>query len=320
MSGMVYTPTTTQAPRALEKAPSLPIEVLNTCAYGEPSFQTVVLMGVGSALLASVTIFFLVRWARKSARKKFKDVCKGVFTEVDHDKSGLVDSDELYTAVLLVYLQVNKAIRVVGAVKPPKRKSVDEVLAKYEQERGATPGAGLTVDQFEDVMKVLSKDVAGRVSITCGLMLGCPMLGAILVDMMMSKFGHTKHFGPCGSLLFKLVEPQLPTLVSLIIMLVALPLGLDAVDAYLEGRKSALGAVAEKSASLVKSDDASALAEAPAAAAAVDAARDEVAKAAPAVEKAVSEAQVTPSKKMPEKKKSAFKLTPPSFFKKKKDE
>ena len=31
---------------------------------------------------------------------------KSVFEEVDHDHGGTVDSDELYTAVLLVYLQV----------------------------------------------------------------------------------------------------------------------------------------------------------------------------------------------------------------------
>ena len=32
---------------------------------------------------------------------------KSVFEEVDHDHGGTVDSDELYTAVLLVYLQVS---------------------------------------------------------------------------------------------------------------------------------------------------------------------------------------------------------------------
>ena len=70
---------------------------------------------------------------------------------------------------------MNKAIRVIGAVKPPKRHSVDEVLAQYAKDNKS--GKELNQDQFEDVMKILSKDVAGRVTVTCGIMVGCPMLG-----------------------------------------------------------------------------------------------------------------------------------------------
>ena len=50
-----------------------------------------------------------VSWARRSARAKFKAMIKSVFEEVDHDHGGTVDSDELYTAVLLVYLQVRES-------------------------------------------------------------------------------------------------------------------------------------------------------------------------------------------------------------------
>ena len=94
--------------------------------------------------------YLIVSWARRSARAKFKAMIKSVFEEVDHDHGGTVDSDELYTAVLLVYLQVNKAIRVIGAVKPPKRHSVDEVLAQYAKDTGS--GKELNQDQFEDVV------------------------------------------------------------------------------------------------------------------------------------------------------------------------
>ena len=131
---------------------------------------------------------------------------------------------------------MNKAIRVIGAVKPPKRHSVDEVLAQYAKDNKS--GKELNQDQFEDVMKILSKDVAGRVTVTCGIMVGCPMLGGILVNMALAKFGRPSAARPCGSLLFRLLEPQFPTIVSLVLMLVLLPLLLDALDSYLENRQS----------------------------------------------------------------------------------
>ena len=50
------------------------------------------------------------------------------------------------------------------------------MLAQYAKDNKS--GKELNQDQFEDVMKILSKDVAGRVTVTCGIMVGCPMLGA----------------------------------------------------------------------------------------------------------------------------------------------
>ena len=61
---------------------------------------------------------------------------------------------------------------------------------------------------------------------------------------------HQAAARPCGSLLFRLLEPQFPTIVSLVLMLVLLPLLLDALDSYLENRQSKLGAMKE----LVRAD------------------------------------------------------------------
>ena len=91
----------------LERAESVPMEIMNKCAYGEPSTKTIMVMGAVAAVLASITVYCIVSWARRSARAKFKAMIKSVFEEVDHDHGGTVDSDELYTAVLLVYLQVS---------------------------------------------------------------------------------------------------------------------------------------------------------------------------------------------------------------------
>ena len=68
--------------------------------------------------------------------------------------------------------------------------------------------------------------------------------------MALAKFGRPSAARPCGSLLFTLLEPQFPTIVSLVLMLVLLPLLLDALDSYLENRQSKLGAMKE----LVRAD------------------------------------------------------------------
>ena len=196
---------------------------------------------------------------------------------------------------------MNKAIRVIGAVKPPKRHSVDEVLAQYAKDTGS--GKELNQDQFEDVMKILSKDVAGRVTVTCGIMVGCPMLGGILVNMALARFGRPSAARPCGSLLFRLLEPQFPTIVSLVLMLVLLPLLLDALDSYLENRQSKLGAMK----SVVVAD--------PKTPPAAESVRKEADKLAAAVEAAAEE--VKPVAEAAPKKKRGF--SPFKGFGKKKE-
>ena len=153
------------------------------------------------------------------------------------------------------------------------------------------------------VMKILSKDVAGRVTVTCGIMVGCPMLGGILVNMALAKFGRPSAARPCGSLLFTLLEPQFPTIVSLVLMLVLLPLLLDALDSYLENRQSKLGAMK----SVVVAD--------PKTPPAAESVRKEADKLAAAVEAAAEE--VKPVAEAAPKKKRGF--SPFKGFGKKKE-
>ena len=180
---------------------------------------------------------------------------------------------------------------------------VDEVLAQYAKDNKS--GKELNQDQFEDVMKILSKDVAGRVTVTCGIMVGCPMLGGILVNMALAKFGRPSAARPCGSLLFTLLEPQFPTIVSLVLMLVLLPLLLDALDSYLENRQSKLGAMKE----LVRADST------PKAAVAESSVRKEADELAAVVETAAEE--VKPVAEAAPKKKKGF--SPFKGFGKKKE-
>ena len=121
--------------------------------------------------------------------------------------------------------------------------------------------------------------------------------------MALARFGRPSAARPCGSLLFRLLEPQFPTIVSLVLMLVLLPLLLDALDSYLENRQSKLGAMK----SVVVADP-----KTPPAAASV---RKEAGKLAAAVEAAAEE--VKPVAEAAPKKKRGF--SPFKGFGKKKE-
>ena len=81
---------TAMGPPPLERQESVPMEIMNKCAYGEPSTKTIMIMGAVAAVLASITVYCIVSWARRSARAKFKAMIKSVFEEVDHDHGGAV--------------------------------------------------------------------------------------------------------------------------------------------------------------------------------------------------------------------------------------
>mgnify|MGYP006952517927 FL=1 len=102
-------------------------------------------------------------------------------------------------------------------------------------------------------------------------------------------------------MLFRLLEPQFPTIVSLVLMLVLLPLLLDALDSYLENRQSKLGAMK----SVVVAD--------PKTPPAAESVRKEADKLAAAVEAAAEE--VEPVAEAAPKKKRGF--SPFKFGKKK---
>ena len=72
---------------------------------------------VAFAVSGGVALVGLAISMRRLAKQRFKSACERCFREVDADRSGLVSKEELYTAVLLVYLAINRAVRVFAAVK-----------------------------------------------------------------------------------------------------------------------------------------------------------------------------------------------------------
>ena len=62
---------TAMGPAPLERTESVPMEIMNKCAYGEPSTKTIMIMGAVAAVLASITVYCIVsccvgRTARRS--------------------------------------------------------------------------------------------------------------------------------------------------------------------------------------------------------------------------------------------------------------
>ena len=51
---------TAMGPAPLERQESVPMEIMNKCAYGEPSTKTIMIMGAVAAVLASITVYCIV--------------------------------------------------------------------------------------------------------------------------------------------------------------------------------------------------------------------------------------------------------------------
>ncbi len=51
---------TAMGPPPLERQESVPMEIMNKCAYGEPSTKTIMVMGAVAAVLASITVYCIV--------------------------------------------------------------------------------------------------------------------------------------------------------------------------------------------------------------------------------------------------------------------
>ena len=80
------------------------------------------------AALAGVAAVLALRWVYAKARAAFADACGRCFDEVDADGSGAVDGDELYVAVLLSYLALNR-----GAPRGHQTFNMTSMFAKLNE-------------------------------------------------------------------------------------------------------------------------------------------------------------------------------------------
>lgn len=106
--------------------------------------------------------------------KKFKDYVKKSFKEVDIDESNSLDANEVYIAVLLLYLKIAGTCK--GAI-PPDREDIVALMAKFDSPK--CPGS-LDYEHFEQFCQFLCSQIAGRVALQMFMQMAlAPMLGLL---------------------------------------------------------------------------------------------------------------------------------------------
>lgn len=114
--------------------------------------------------------------------KRFKEMVLNSFNEVDIDKSNSLDANEVYIAVLLLYLKIAGVCK--GAV-PPDRQDIVDLMAKFDSPK--TPGA-LDYDAFEQFCQFLCSQIAGRVGLQMFMQMALAPLLGLLVCMQWENF------------------------------------------------------------------------------------------------------------------------------------
>eukprot|EP00931_Biecheleriopsis_adriatica_P105461 TRINITY_DN80024_c0_g1_i1.p1 TRINITY_DN80024_c0_g1~~TRINITY_DN80024_c0_g1_i1.p1 ORF type:complete len:228 (+),score=58.55 TRINITY_DN80024_c0_g1_i1:87-770(+) len=106
--------------------------------------------------------------------QRFKDMMRHAFDSVDVDKSNSLDTNEVYIAVLHLYLKIAGTVK--GAV-PPERAKIDELFKRF-----ASPAdqEHLDYDQFVNFCEYLCSELAGRIVTQAALqMVVAPLLGLL---------------------------------------------------------------------------------------------------------------------------------------------
>lgn len=107
--------------------------------------------------------------------KRFKDMVKTSFFEVDIDKSNTLDTNEVYIAVLLLYIKIAGVCK--GAI-PPDRSDIVDLMEKFDSPK--TPGA-LDYEHYEQFCQFLCSQIAGRVVAQMFMQLAlAPLLGLLV--------------------------------------------------------------------------------------------------------------------------------------------
>jgi hypothetical protein len=104
----------------------------------------------------AANVTYAKNWLVKS--KRFKKMVKDSFEDTDVDKSGTLDVNEVYIAVLKLYLTINGFCK--GAV-PPTRDDIEKLVDKFDD-----PGTfSLKEDQFLEFCQFLCTQIATRVMV-----------------------------------------------------------------------------------------------------------------------------------------------------------
>ena len=170
-------------------------------------------------------------WFHAAAAKAFK--------EVDHNCSGTVDAEEMYTCVLWIYLTLNEYGLKVCA---PDRPTVEAIMNASDVDRSGQ----LDFEEFKSALDVLMGQTLGRAMTQLVFTLLCPPISGLLIkcvvalwvlavpaDIIPEQLRERLHLREVGDL----IPESVPVLLLSTLLMLSLPFGLARVD---EASKAAL--------------------------------------------------------------------------------
>jgi hypothetical protein len=193
---------------------------------------------VSSVLLAGYL------YLRRKWPKWFHAAAEKAFNEVDHNHSGTVDAQEMYTCVLWIYLTLNEYGLKVCA---PDRPTVEGIMKASDVD---SSGA-LDFEEFKRALDVLMGQTLGRAITQLLFTLLCPPISGLLIKGVLALWTITKyvldvpadivpeqlrerlHLREVGDL----IPESVPVLLLSTLLMLSLPFGLAKVD---EASKAAL--------------------------------------------------------------------------------
>jgi len=133
-----------------------------------------------SAMITSLAFLWKVsRWSLG-----YHEAVVAAFTEIDLDGDGWVDSKELYSGVLLIYLRLKGLMRL----KVPKQESVMRLMEMMD----ADNSGDLDFDEFQRTMDMLSGQLLIRGLVQLVLVFLCPLLAFTLIHAVASAIQHNQ--------------------------------------------------------------------------------------------------------------------------------
>ena len=164
-------------------------------------------------------------WFHAAAAKAFK--------EVDHNCSGTVDAEEMYTCVLWIYLTLNEYGLKVCA---PDRPTVEAIMAASDVDHSNA----LDFEEFKNALDVLMGQTLGRAMTQLVFTLLCPPISGLLIKCVVALWVLAVPADIIPEQLREvgdLIPESVPVLLLNTLLMLSLPFGLARVD---EASKAAL--------------------------------------------------------------------------------
>lgn len=155
--------------------------------------------------------------------ERFQKWVRGVFEQVDTDKSGSLDVNEVYIAILLLYLQING---VCKGARPPTRERVEELFKDCVPANQAV----MRFDQFQTFCEFLCSQIASRVFVQMVLQYAvAPALGLLAMEVSKLIMGRV---APGMKEWLGVIVPEVVSITLVVSMAVSLlvPTLMDLVD------------------------------------------------------------------------------------------